>query len=27
LRHGLITPDDPEYLDLATGLRRGDDQR
>ncbi len=22
LRHGLISPDDPEYLDLVTGLRR-----
>jgi 8-oxo-dGTP pyrophosphatase MutT (NUDIX family) len=22
LRHGLIPPDDPEYLDLVTGLRR-----
>jgi 8-oxo-dGTP pyrophosphatase MutT (NUDIX family) len=22
LRHGLITPDDPEYLDLVLGLRR-----
>jgi hypothetical protein len=22
LRHGLIAPDDPEYLDLVTGLRR-----
>jgi 8-oxo-dGTP pyrophosphatase MutT (NUDIX family) len=22
LRHGLIAPDDPEYLDVATGLRR-----
>lgn len=22
LRHGLVTPDDPEYLDLVTGLRR-----
>ncbi len=22
LRHGVVTPDDPEYLDLATGLRR-----
>ncbi len=23
LRHGLVTPDDPEYLQLVTGLRRG----
>ncbi len=22
LRCGIVTPDDPEYLDLATGLRR-----
>jgi 8-oxo-dGTP pyrophosphatase MutT (NUDIX family) len=22
IRHGLLTPDDPEYLDLVTGLRR-----
>jgi len=22
LRHGLVTPEDPEYLDLVTGLRR-----
>jgi 8-oxo-dGTP pyrophosphatase MutT (NUDIX family) len=22
LRHGLLTPEDPEYLDLVTGLRR-----
>jgi 8-oxo-dGTP pyrophosphatase MutT (NUDIX family) len=22
LRHGIVTPDDPEYLDLVTGLRR-----
>jgi hypothetical protein len=22
LRHGLVTPDDPDYLDLVTGLRR-----
>jgi hypothetical protein len=22
LRHGLVRPDDPEYLDVATGLRR-----
>jgi hypothetical protein len=22
LRHGLISPDDPEYLDLVTQLRR-----
>ncbi len=22
LRHGVVTPDDPEYLQLATGLRR-----
>ena len=22
LRHGLVTPDDPEYLDLVTGLHR-----
>jgi len=22
LRHGLIMPDDPEYLDLVVGLRR-----
>lgn len=22
LRHGLITPDDPDYVDLVTGLRR-----
>ena len=22
LRHGLLTPDDPEYLDVATGLYR-----
>jgi 8-oxo-dGTP pyrophosphatase MutT (NUDIX family) len=22
LRHGLVTPDEPDYLDLATGLRR-----
>jgi 8-oxo-dGTP pyrophosphatase MutT (NUDIX family) len=22
LRHGIITPDDPDYLDLVTGLRR-----
>lgn len=22
LRHGVVTPDDPEYLDLVTGLRR-----
>jgi len=25
LRHGLIGPDDPEYLELLTGLHRGDD--
>ena len=22
LRHGLLSPDDPEYLDVATGLHR-----
>jgi len=22
LRHGLVAPDDPDYLDLVTGLRR-----
>lgn len=22
LRHGIVTPDDPDYLDLVTGLRR-----
>jgi isopentenyldiphosphate isomerase len=22
LRHGIVTPEDPEYLDLVTGLRR-----
>jgi 8-oxo-dGTP pyrophosphatase MutT (NUDIX family) len=22
LRHGLVTPDEPDYLDLVTGLRR-----
>jgi hypothetical protein len=22
LRHGFLTPEDPEYLDLVTGLRR-----
>jgi len=22
LRHGLLRPDDPEYLDVATGLHR-----
>ena len=22
IRHGLVTPEDPEYLDLVTGLRR-----
>jgi hypothetical protein len=22
LRHGIITPDEPDYLDLVTGLRR-----